>query len=897
MGKKLSFLLVGILFCAITAFSQVVVKGVVLDKDTKEPLIGVTVYSEVEKKGTATDVDGSFSLNLSSAKGNLKFTYVGFKTLTLQASPKMGTIEMESESFGLNDVIITSTIGVDRKTPVAMSSINAEVIELKVGTKEFPELLKSTPGVYATKVGGGYGDSNMRVRGFDSPNVAVMVNGVPMNDMEWGGVYWSNWAGLNDVTRVMQMQRGLGASKVASPSVGGSLNIITRSTDARKGGSVYYGMANNGYNKVSFNISTGLMDNGWAVTLLGSKTWSDGYIQATDYEAYTYFLNISKKLSTNQTLSLTAFGTPQWHNQRKDQLLISEWQKLPEDSRYQYNAGYGYDASGQFKTFNYNEYHKPQISLNHVWDINLKSSLSTALYLSLGSGGGYSGIGNDRSYAYGSSNAGKVNNLENLFPNDKPSYDEYLNDPKYKNVYRRDDGNIKGYGTYDFEKLMRQNAANPNGSQLAIQNAINNHLWVGLLSTYSNKITDEIELQGGVDVRYYNGIHKTKIVDLLGGQFLVDPQRAIDGKYKTNPEWVNEKLTVGDVVYRNYDGFVMQEGVFGQAEYSKNKLNAFVAGSFNMSNYWRVEKYAADNAKSATKNKAGFGIKGGANYNLTDNHNVYTNIGYFSRTPFYSKGVFLNAQKSNDMNPDGKNEKIFSVEAGYGFVNHMFNGKVNVYRTQWMDKTLVISKTNSDDREVLNLTGVDALHQGVEFELRAKPLRNLELMGMASFGNWKWDSNASGYAVNDKGQTVVNKDGTPTVTNVFLKGVHVGNAAQTTIAFGADYQIFKDMRVGLDYNFYGRNFASFSVDQMTDFGKDYSFAQPWKIPDYSTWDLNFNYKFQIAGLYTTFRANVDNLLDAVYIMDAKDGGTGLAKDAMVYYGFGRTWSVGLKVNF
>ncbi|GAB6008263.1 TonB-dependent receptor [Dysgonomonas reticulitermitis] len=874
MEKKLSFLLVGILFCAITAFSQVTVKGLVLDKDTKEPLIGVTVYSETEKKGTATDVDGSFSLNLSSAKGNLKFTYVGFKTLTLEASLKMGTIEMESESFGLNDVIITSTIGVDRKTPVAMSSIDAEVISIKVGTKEFPEMLKSTPGVYATKVGGGYGDSNLRVRGFDSPNVAVMVNGVPMNDMEWGGLYWSNWAGLGDVTRVMQVQRGLGASKVSSPSVGGSINIITKSTDARKGGSVYYGMANNGYNKVSFNISTGLMDNGWAVTLLGSKTWSDGYIQATDYEAYSYFLNISKQLGSNQTLSLTAFGAPQWHNQRKDQLLISEWAKLPEDSRYQYNAGYGYDASGRFKTFNYNEYHKPQISLNHVWDINLKSSLSTALYLSLGSGGGYSGVGKNRNYAYGSNTAGYVNNEENT---DYP--------------YRKNDGKIAGYGTLDFGKIMSENAENPNGSQLAIQNAINNHLWVGLLSTYSNKITDEIELQGGVDIRYYNGIHKTKIVDLLGGKFLVDPQRATDGKYKDNPEWVDEKLTVGDIVYRNYDGFVMQEGVFGQAEYSKNKLNAFIAGSFNMSNYWRIEKFAADNEKSATKNKAGFGIKGGANYNLTDNHNVYTNIGYFSRTPFYSKGVFLNAQKSNDMNPDGKNEKIFSMEAGYGFVNHMFNGKVNVYRTKWIDKTLVISKTNSDDREVLNLSGVDALHQGVEFELRAKPLRNLELMGMASFGNWKWDSNASGYAISDNGQVSSSQ------TNVYLKGIHVGNAAQTTLAFGADYQVFRDMRIGVDYNFYGRNFAAFSVDQMSDLGKDYKFPQPWKIPDYSTWDLNFNYKFQVAGLNTTFRANIDNILDAVYIMDAKDGGTGLAGDALVYYGFGRTWSVGLKVNF
>ncbi|MDH6309261.1 outer membrane cobalamin receptor [Dysgonomonas sp. PFB1-18] len=885
MRKKLSFLLVGVLFCSITAFAQSVVKGIVVDKDTKEPLIGVTVFSESEKKGTATELDGSFTLSLASLKGKLKFTYVGYKPVTLDAASNMGNIELEPDAFGLSDVIITSTIGVDRKTPVAMSTIDAEVITLKLGTKEFPELLKSTPSVYATKVGGGYGDSRVNVRGFDSPNVAVMINGVPMNDMEWGGLYWSNWAGLSDVTRIYQVQRGLGAVKISSPSVGGSINIVTKTTDAQKGGSVYYGMGNNGYNKVAFNVSTGLMDNGWAVTLLGSKTWSDGYIQSTDFEAYSYFLNVSKQLGDNQVLSFTAFGAPQWHNQRKDQLLIEEWAKLPEGERYQYNAGYGYDASGQYKTFNRNEYHKPQISLNHVWDINLKSNLSTALYLSLGSGGGYSGLaGKDengatfnRNLAYGSTN-GRVNQ-----------------------DYRANDGKVAGFGTYDFAKLMRQNADNPNGSLLAIQNAINNHVWVGLLSTYSNKITKEIELQGGIDFRYYKGIHKTKIEDLLGGSFLIDPQRAIDGKYKDNPEWVNEKLTIGDIVYRNYDGFVMQEGVFGQAEYSKDKLSAFVSGSFNVSNYWRVEKFAADNEKSKTTNKAGFGVKGGANYNFNQNHNAFVNIGYFSRTPFYSAGIYTNNQKSNAINPDGQNEKIFSMEAGYGFINRFMNAKLNIYRTQWMDKTMVytLDKDRPQDGTV-NLNGVNALHQGVELEVNVRPIEKLNLRAMAAFNNWKWDSNASGFAIDDKGQ-VVEKNGVTQEVLVNLKGIHVGNSPQTFVALGADYEIFKGMRIGLDYNYYGRNFADFKVS-INKIGQN-DFYQPWQIPDAHTWDMNFSYRFDILGLKTSLYTNIDNLFDAVWIADAQDGGVKSddndekAKKAQVYYGFGRTWSVGLKVHF
>ena len=133
---------------------------------------------------------------------------------------------MTTDGQVLKDVVVTSQMAVARKTPVAVSQVPMSFIEEKIGTQEFPEILKSTPGVHANKEGGGYGDSEIYMRGFDNTNIAVMVNGVPMNDMENQNVYWSNWAGLTDVTRTMQTQRGLGASKVSAPSVGGTINII-----------------------------------------------------------------------------------------------------------------------------------------------------------------------------------------------------------------------------------------------------------------------------------------------------------------------------------------------------------------------------------------------------------------------------------------------------------------------------------------------------------------------------------------------------------------------------------------------------------------------------------------------------------------------------------------------
>jgi outer membrane receptor protein involved in Fe transport len=131
----------------------------------------------------------------------------------------------------------------------------------------------------------------------------------------------------------------------------------------------------------------------------------------------------------------------------------------------------------------------------------------------------------------------------------------------------------------------------------------------------------------------------------------------------------------------------------------------------------------------------------------------------------------------------------------------------------------------------------------------------------------------------------------------------VGNSPQTFVALGADYQIFKGMRIGLDYNYWGRSFAEFNVN-INSWGEN-NFSQPWQIPDAHLWDLNFSYKFDILGLKTTLNANIDNLFDAVYITDAKDNTVTnpnateemKEKAAQVYYGFGRTWSVGLKVHF
>ena len=844
-----------------------------------------------------TDIDGYFKQSVAQG-GTLVFKYVGFKDLKKKitqkgASVDLGTIKMEPDAVMLADVTITSSIAVARKTPVAVSTIDPVFIEEKLGTQEFPEILKSTPGIYATKDGGGFGDSKINIRGFKSENSAMMVNGVPMNGMENNKVYWSNWSGLSDVTRSIQVQRGLGAAKVASPAVGGSINIITKTTEAKKGGSVSYAMGNDGYNKILFNLSSGLSKDGWAFSLLGAKTWGDGYIQGTEFEGYTWFVSIAKRFNDNHQLSLTAFGAPQWHNQRSNQngLSIKEWQRVKqymgEDSPYKYNSTFGY-RHGQSYNSSRNSYHKPQISLNHLWQIDQKSSLSTALYVSIGRGDGYRGTG-DSTYAnswYGSTN-GLVNTQ-----------------------FRRPDG------TFDYDAVETMNAESTNGSKMVMSKMMNNHLWYGLLSTYTTKFGENFDFYGGIDFRYYKGLHQDILTDLFGGTYFIDSYNRKNVTAENNPAvggnsaYINQKLNVGDVLRRDYDGFVMYEGVFAQLEYNQDKLSAFISGGASNTGYWRYDRmyYSKDKAKSSTKNYLGGNIKGGANYNLTENHNVFVNAGYINRAPMFDTS-FINSQTSHDRNPDAKNEKIMSFELGYGYRSRFFTANLNGYYTRWMDKALYDSGTTADGlRWAMNMTGANADHWGVEFDFVAKPLNWLDITGMFSWGDWRWGGVASGYLFDSQGQMLQNTRG-DVVTDmanaeqyqykIDMDNVSVGGSAQTTAALGLGVRPMKGLRLGVDWNFFSRNFADYDINaNVATQNEPYVIGSPWKIPSYSTFDLSAGYTFDFGKIRATLSGNVNNVLDQEYIADARDGSTHDWESATrVLYGFGRTYSVRLKFNF
>ena len=186
--RKMYFTIVALLFTAI-AFSQGTVTGTIVDGDSGEMLPGANVVVKGTTNGTTTDFDGKYSLNVSQSSGTLVISYIGYKTREIAytvsgGKSDLGRTNLEADASALDEVIVTTySLAIDRKTPVAVSTIKAAEIQTKLGSQEFPEILKSTPGVFVTRGGGGFGDADLRMRGFNSENVAVMINGIPVNDM------------------------------------------------------------------------------------------------------------------------------------------------------------------------------------------------------------------------------------------------------------------------------------------------------------------------------------------------------------------------------------------------------------------------------------------------------------------------------------------------------------------------------------------------------------------------------------------------------------------------------------------------------------------------------------------------------------------------------------------
>ena len=919
------------LFLILGAFAQGSITGKVLDGETSEPLIGASVLLKGTTKGTITDFDGNFTIaNLDAGDYIMMVSYIGFNDIEMPATVgttqvDLGEIKASSNAIGLAQVNVIASVAIDRKTPVAVSTIKQSEIEAKLGNQEFPEILKSTPSIYATKSGGGFGDARINVRGFSQENLALMINGIPVNGMEDNKVYWSNWAGLGDVTRTMQVQRGLGASRLSVASVGGTINIITKTTDQTKGGNLYTSIGNDGYNKTGITLSTGRTDNGWAVTFSGSRTTGNGYIEGTYIDAWSYFGSIAKELGTDHQLMFTIFGAPQRHGQRDFEHNIGDQRNV---FGKKWNDDFG-TYQGRDFLIRDNFYHKPQASLNHIWSISPSTSLITAVYGSTGRGGGTGDIG-------GFVRAGgSYSEREFRQPKDQYGHQQFdqfaLYNTGQKNTLHDSMMTPLTYvigsdTTSGFVTIPAMDRRNPEAGEngLIKRASMNEHQWYGILSTLNTQLSDDFNLNVGIDMRWYTGSHYRKTIDLFGADMHFDRDNInmMDDWVDMNGDGIKDANEMGNLVrptnsasrlfgnvgvedridYYN-DENINWYGAFGQLEYTSDiGLSAFVSGAVNLSQMRRIDFFNKIESENTTdwSSFIGGNAKIGANYNLDDFNNVFVNAGYIARAPYFD--ALYTTFNNDEVNEDAANENVLAFELGYGYRSRAFRANLNGYYTSWQNKTEVSNGRDADGNILfLNLLGVDALHKGIELDFSYSPVTAFSLQGFASLNDWQWNNDPSG-VLSDENQNVIRED------NFFLKGLKVGDAAQTTMGIGATVVIGAGLSIDGQFNYYDNLYAEYAPTDRDD--EALVGVQPLLLPNYALLDAGATWKFDLGGFKAQARVNINNVLDTEYVAEAVDNASAEFGDkrdtpehaALVdgtrgWFGFGRTWNAGLKLFF
>lgn len=919
MNQKGTLLLLLLLVSPVFLLAQTgVLKGTIYDAKTGETLIGANI-TYAPGKGTVTDVNGRYTLELDYGTYNLSITYVGFEPKEREVTidqPEI-TTDFELSYVTLTAVEVVGDIARARETPVAFSTIQPKTLQEELASQDIPLILNSTPGVYATQQGGGDGDSRINIRGFNQRNVAVMLDGIPVNDMENGWVYWSNWFGLDVVMRSTQVQRGLGASKLAIPSVGGTINLQTKGIGAKRNVRIKQEVGDNGFLRTSFGYTSGQLKGGWGVTAAGSYKRGNGWVDMTWTEGWFYFLRIDKNLG-NHRLSLKAMGAPQEHGQRSYKKSIAEFDSAyaveqgispdeflagkPVNLGIKYNPNWGeldryrVDDEGNIisngvekLSSKHNYYHKPMFSLSDFWNVNDRLYISNIVYLSIGNGGG-TGLENSTS----------------TLPNGQVDF-QSLYDANYNNPF------------------------NPNReSDGILRSAINNHFWYGLLSTFNYELDDNFTLSGGIDLRSYKGEHYREVYDLLGGNFFTNGENNLN---ENEPDTLRK--VVGDIIGYHNDGLVRWGGLFGQVEYKKEKISAFINLTISNSGYKRIDYFKPKmlelpdttlrigyndviqyNGQTYDRNSPGLKylesdwhwilggtVKAGVNYNINDNMNAFMNLGYLSKAPRFNN-VF---DYDNNLFRDIENENVQAIELGYSYYNSRMTLNLNGYYTIWENKPADSPPGYPDeDGEFyrVNINGMDALHKGIEVEFAYKVLDNLMYEGLLSAGDWKWTS-ADSARVYDDNQVL------KFVVPFDARGIYVGDAAQFQTRHSLRWEVIDDLYVKGSVTYFGKHYSDFDP---LDFDRDlnpWAFdengdpRQSWKVPNYYLVDLHAGYGFQFRGIYFNLRGSVLNLLDEKYISDANNNDSYVgqsfndfdAKSAAVFFGLGRRWNISLQASF
>lgn len=757
----------------------------------------------------------------------------------------------DSVPIALLDEIIITASQVRDDAPLTLQTIGRKEISQYLGTKTYPEIMRHTGGVYATSESGSYGDAKINIRGFNQENFTVMLNGVPLSGFRSGSMFWNNWLGLTDATWRIQLQKGVGGSMLAANSMGGTINIVTQPATQTGGGEWTTAMTGYGQYNVRLSLSTGEMKNGWALRFTGSRTWGRGYVDATDVDAWGYFITLRKIVNARHSLLFTLLGSPERHGKRAS--------KLSDEEVRTYGPAYNKDwgaYNGKTNNLSENFYHKPYFSATHFFTISDHLFLSNTLYVSVGDGGGkWSESTGQRIVAY------------------------------------------QRGGQIDWESVVADNVNNPDGVMLPDGNVqygaarniqsdyLAGHTWVGLRSALDVTLSPRLKLSSGLHYQYFYSWQNERITDLLGGAFWFEDygSNSLAGVAGRNP-----LKSVGDYIRLHNGDRDNHLSAYAQLNYADGRLQAFAGVMLMASLYQHWDKYNyTENYYSDVAPGTGGNLKAGISIRISPQQQLYLNSGYYSRMP-YSNVYF--ASNTNVVTDGVTNERNYIAEAGYKYTGDVVQLTLNGYYNYWQNKALMSDSYKPvDDHEVrYMITGLDARHVGLELDVERRLTDWLSLSAFASIGDWQWK--------NDVVATIYDPyTSLPVDTlQVFTDGLFVGDAPQTQAGVVATVRLFGrfDLRAEGRYN--DRLYANFDPARRTNPADR---SQSYRTPASFVADVHLRFPFKVSALDATLFITCNNLFDARYIERGDDGATHDLNSFRGFWNIGRNVQAGVRIGF
>ena len=857
MKGKIILLVTGIFF-SVSAYAQSLVKGRIVDASTRQPVSGAHIVLENGKKGTVSGKNGVFRFVFNGTKGAFSIERIGFKTLQIPFKTKGDTtylpdIDLHPVTYSLNEINITAGLATDNKSPVNVSTIGARTIRSRLGDQPLPLILNAVPGVFSVRNGGGSGDASLSIRGFKQDNVALLLNGIPINGVENGLVYWSNWLGLADAAAGIQVQKGPGFSNLATNAVGGSINIITRNGNQPKSGSFSFQVADYGNRKITLSLNSGKMPNGWSLSFLGSYYTGKGYVDATYVKGFSYFFSANKQLGTRNHLNITLLGSPQRHGQRTQKLSVGEKDRYGN----KYNKDWG-GLNGHMLNASENFYHKPFLILTLDTKTGTLGKLSTSFFAGYGYGGGKW----SESFQYA------------------PSVFTYLNSS----------------GQIDWQKIYNQNAENTEKYVLAngdtvtgyskniLTHFLASHIQTGFMSTLEQSLGTRLKLTTGLYYNFLDSYLREKITDLMGGKFYIEDYTwslsGVAGR--------NQVMGVGDIVKVDNNSVIHRLSAYARLTWSGKYWRAYFAVNGNNQWYRRIDRFNyIKNTKSQVISRPGYDFRGGASFFPVPQHNFYLNAAFISRAPYF-KYVFGNF--NNTPVTGLENERVKTVEAGYRYARPSFKAGISAFYTLWENVSMLSNEyvqlsDNRRSRAMVN--GLNSVHKGVEARVEYRMNNRFKAGATAVIGDYRWQNDVSATLIND------NNVVTDTV-NVYARNLYVGGTAQQQWGAFLDFRLLNLFNIHVDWTWYNKLFADFDPVNRN---RPEDRKQPYSFPAYNLLNASVILPFRIASLPSMVELNGYNLLNRSYIETGQDGKDHSLSDFRGFWSFGVNFYLTLKIYF